>query len=50
MINEWSLAKYNEKGIIKGIAKYKLFVEVIIIKNENDYNFEKMIIKVKFKD
>jgi hypothetical protein len=25
-------------------------VEVIIIKNENDYNFEKMIIKVKFKD
>jgi len=30
MINKWSLAKYNEKGIIKGLATYKLFMEVII--------------------
>jgi hypothetical protein len=37
MINEWSLANFNEKGIIKGLAKYKLFMEVIINKNENDH-------------
>jgi hypothetical protein len=36
MINEWLLAKYSEKSIIKGLAKYKLFMEVIISKNEND--------------
>jgi hypothetical protein len=41
MINEWSLAKYNETGIIKGLAKYKLFMEVIINKNENDYKLNK---------